>query len=655
MTAKITSPIYDRNNDLTALLKIVTTADGFDFDAGSLGVVKVEYKVGEIWVYIPEGSRVITIKHPHFTLLRNYAYPIPIEGGVVYEMRLAHGELMTFVKEPELLSEFVVIDSEPQGADVYLNGVAVGTTPFHALKPEGQFEWRVEHELYKGQSGQFNLKAGNKEELTIKLKPNFGSVKVASSPESGARISLNGIDLNRQTPYLIERLPVGTHTISLRHEWYESQQVTVEVKAEEHQDVDVILNPTYALLDIKTDVDADILINGKKVGKGFWQDRLKPGVYALEVRKPSHTTEEKQVVLKPGDELTETLIPRPIYGVLKVLSEPLGADVYIGDEHRGRTPLILRNLLIGSHGVRIFKKNVGEALLHATVSENHVTEIEVNLNDRKYSVEQPAPKQKPNVTSNAAQAKSLSASKAKAQKVKKEKYRFQSDYDSGLLIGLNFYQSLPLTRSRKMNAAKEISQNWLDGNVGLGSGRGMGLTFNYIAFEEVYAIGFSFEMNYMRYSFRDTEKWENLVVDYNEYDNSGTFDSMDLGLGLSVNKMLGWDVFWNSVLTYNFVAYDFYHNSSFIFRDSQNEFIGAHSYSGWSRGWSGARLTLSSTVSFVAFQIGLRTSVMRMKDIETTYSWNPRNGESIVQPASSDNLRLHTLELVIGLVLGQPW
>ena len=48
---------YDQNGEKCALIKIFTTATGLTFDVGSLGVVEIIQKPGEIWLYVPHGVR----------------------------------------------------------------------------------------------------------------------------------------------------------------------------------------------------------------------------------------------------------------------------------------------------------------------------------------------------------------------------------------------------------------------------------------------------------------------------------------------------------------------------------------------------------------------------------------------------------------------
>ena len=78
----------DQNNEVSALIKVVTTETGFAFDGGMLGIVGTEQRTGEIWVYVPQKSRKITLSHQKLGVLRDYYYPVPVEAGRTYEMVL---------------------------------------------------------------------------------------------------------------------------------------------------------------------------------------------------------------------------------------------------------------------------------------------------------------------------------------------------------------------------------------------------------------------------------------------------------------------------------------------------------------------------------------------------------------------------------------
>lgn len=92
------NPVRDLNGDDCALLKIEAGED-FAFST-PLGIVKRIDDTGEIWLYIPRGSKSITIKHPQFGVIRDYIFPVKIDSHMAYEMRINIPAEM--VKSPEI-------------------------------------------------------------------------------------------------------------------------------------------------------------------------------------------------------------------------------------------------------------------------------------------------------------------------------------------------------------------------------------------------------------------------------------------------------------------------------------------------------------------------------------------------------------------------
>lgn len=83
LTAAVAN-IKDKNGDVCALIKFSTRDEEFVFEP-NLGIVKTEKKVGETLIYVPKGTKRITIRHPRLGVLRHYTIPVRIEGKTVYE------------------------------------------------------------------------------------------------------------------------------------------------------------------------------------------------------------------------------------------------------------------------------------------------------------------------------------------------------------------------------------------------------------------------------------------------------------------------------------------------------------------------------------------------------------------------------------------
>ena len=101
------TPVRDLNNEACALLKVVARQD-FAFSS-PLGIVKRKDEVGEIWLYLPKGTRRITIKHPRWGVLRNYRLPLTLESHVAYEMTISEPRIpMAYEHDTVILTKTIV-------------------------------------------------------------------------------------------------------------------------------------------------------------------------------------------------------------------------------------------------------------------------------------------------------------------------------------------------------------------------------------------------------------------------------------------------------------------------------------------------------------------------------------------------------------------
>lgn len=79
-------PVNDLNDEACGLIKVMA-ADDFVFST-PLGIVKRIDKIGEIWLFVPKGTKKLTIKHADLGVLRDYVLPVKVESHVSYELRL---------------------------------------------------------------------------------------------------------------------------------------------------------------------------------------------------------------------------------------------------------------------------------------------------------------------------------------------------------------------------------------------------------------------------------------------------------------------------------------------------------------------------------------------------------------------------------------
>lgn len=78
--------VRDLNDEACALIKVEAPSD-FAFST-PLGIVKRKDEVGEIWLYVPRGTKMLTLKHPQWGVIRDYKLGKPLESRMTYELKL---------------------------------------------------------------------------------------------------------------------------------------------------------------------------------------------------------------------------------------------------------------------------------------------------------------------------------------------------------------------------------------------------------------------------------------------------------------------------------------------------------------------------------------------------------------------------------------
>lgn len=200
--------VFDQNGDKCALIKIESTEFGFSFDVGSLGVQKTEQHTGEVWVYVPQGVKRISISHPKLEKIRDYDLGLSVKKAKTYVMKLR-------VLKPESAEVggmgTIDVKAIPVGAEVFVDEISIGKSPvsFSKLIP-GKHKVTIKHEGYYDYESDINvsedkvsiieeelakscdiLRTNNRIDITTKgvtfslIKVEGGRFQMGATPEQG--------------------------------------------------------------------------------------------------------------------------------------------------------------------------------------------------------------------------------------------------------------------------------------------------------------------------------------------------------------------------------------------------------------------------------------------------------------------------------------
>ena len=143
---------------------------------------------------------------------------------------------------------YITVKSDPSGADIYVDDVKVGITPYLMKKISlGDHVVEVRKTGYENYADMVTIKVRetNKQLENVKLtavRVPKGSLELTSNP-TGAVITINGRQYG-QTPKTLTDFEVGTYTVYFSKEGYQNLSQTVEVKDGKKETLAVTMTKT---------------------------------------------------------------------------------------------------------------------------------------------------------------------------------------------------------------------------------------------------------------------------------------------------------------------------------------------------------------------------------------------------------------------------
>lgn len=272
-------------NGTAALIKVVTFDRGFSFDGGTLGIVDVENKEGEIWVYVPPRAQKLTVSHAKYGVLREYLYDVPIESACTYELVLDPG-----------VGKFVNITCGQVGATIYVDGEVVGESPV------------ANHYLLYGNHSIKAVKNKMEGETQVQVTPTTGAsldIPMEDMSKEYARVTIN-VNNQAEIWYAGEQKAVGswvyelrkgTYQIETRKEGCEPSVTVIEVKPTVQQTFNVSEPvPFHGYLTIHTDPRNVTIVNetmGNKSVNADQKIQVPMGRHILIFSKKGYVNTEK--------------------------------------------------------------------------------------------------------------------------------------------------------------------------------------------------------------------------------------------------------------------------------------------------------------------------------------------------------------------------
>ena len=288
------------------------------------------------------------------------------------------------------------ITTDPQGANILIDGVEVGVTPKTIPNLEtGSHNLILNYPGYERLQKRIMVEDGKTIPISEYLVPKTGSLSILSDP-IGATVYLDNF-VKGQTPLDIPELPVKDYMIRLELKDYQMLERRVTVQYAENTTQKYSLDPLPGKLNVFTSpARATIIIGGERYtssSSGIATIELPVGQYRIEISKDGYEPLEKQVSIKPNDfgtlDINLKKIPagvssNPDMGFLTVNTTDGRVRLKIqGIKEVQRMPLEYFELIYGTYNLKAFGIGLETEKRKVEIERQKTTTIEMNLKKKQ--------------------------------------------------------------------------------------------------------------------------------------------------------------------------------------------------------------------------------------------------------------------------------
>ncbi|MFN7133363.1 MAG: PEGA domain-containing protein, partial [Myxococcales bacterium] len=215
----------------------------------------------------------------------------------------------------------LAVTTDPGGATLSIDGTEVGKTPYLGVLTPGEHELTLRKDGMRPIGAQIIMPKDRDIDLRYTLEaqkanPPPPQIAISSDP-AGAEVFIDGEKVG-ETPFL-ETLAPGEHKVKLAAPNFIAYERTVFMPKDRDMELTLALNPVPpppgpSKVEIAVQpADAELTVDGKKVGKGAWKGMRNAGEYVVEARAPGHrmVSQKFTVVQGQGVALNLSLTPLP--------------------------------------------------------------------------------------------------------------------------------------------------------------------------------------------------------------------------------------------------------------------------------------------------------------------------------------------------------
>ncbi|MGC8737098.1 MAG: SUMF1/EgtB/PvdO family nonheme iron enzyme [Candidatus Hydrogenedens sp.] len=176
---------------------------------------------------LPPGSLEVILKKEHYQ-------------RTVETLLLRPGEHSQYLLQLKPLQGYINFETEPSGAEVYLDGVKIGNTPIFRYPVEiGHKTYKLQLADYYPVEGDLEVREDFHYPIKYILKPMEGTINILSRP-TGGTVRINNVPQSQKTPLQLQLAP-GEYLITISADGFIEEHSKVVIQPNKEQTITLVL------------------------------------------------------------------------------------------------------------------------------------------------------------------------------------------------------------------------------------------------------------------------------------------------------------------------------------------------------------------------------------------------------------------------------
>lgn len=322
---------------------------------------------------------------PHEVKAKKFTYQFHWFHAVVAVFVLLSSVSGWFV----LTAKSVFVEVDPITASIEIEGGLNFRLGQRYLIRAGSYEITLRNEGYHDSVTSLIVGSDAAQTHPFTMRKLPGLVSINTIAMTGARVQIDGVDIG-ETPLVDVPVEPGERQLTISNDRYLDYGTTIEIVGRSvPQSFEASLEPAWATLSFTTSpAGADIIVDGETVGQTPFNAEILQGERDVTLKLAGHKAwQEEFDVIAGEDFVVPSINLEPADGLVFIQSNPSAANVTIGGEFQGLTPLEVALAPDQNHELTFFKN--GYEMTRSTVrtAPNEEKSVVVSLSPVTASVQ----------------------------------------------------------------------------------------------------------------------------------------------------------------------------------------------------------------------------------------------------------------------------